>query len=183
MSWANIPSSSGTTGCAGPQAGGAGLDGIDTVVVIYAENRSVDHLYGMFPGAEGLAQASAAQKTQVDHDGKPLPYLPPVYTHGKPDPRLPARGMANGPFRVDAPPINGRLDEVLPSPWRLYYQNREQIDGGRNDRFVAMSNVGAWVMGYFDGSRMKREPPPAIVSRAQSSTRDRRGGSRSSASS
>src|SRR4029077_8233340 len=31
----------------------------------------------------------------------------------------------------------------------------EQIDGGRNDKFVAMSNVGGWVMGHFDGSNMK----------------------------
>jgi len=142
-------------GCAGRPAGGAGLDKIDNVVVIYAENRSFDHLYGMFPGAEGIADATAAQKTQVDHDGKPLPYLPPVYAHGKPDARYPTRGLPNGPFRIDAPPINGKLDAVLPSPWHLYYQNREQIDGGRNDKFVAMSNVGAWVMGYFDGSRLK----------------------------
>ena len=32
---------------------------------------------------------------------------------------------------------------------------REQIAGGPNNRFVAMSNVGGWVMGYFDGSKMK----------------------------
>ena len=32
---------------------------IDTVVVIYAENRSFDNLYGNFPGANGLANASS----------------------------------------------------------------------------------------------------------------------------
>ena len=125
------------------------------MVVIYAENRSFDHLYGMFPGAEGIADASAEQKTQLDHDGRPLPFLPPVYAHGRPDARYPIGGMPNGPFRIDAPPINGRLDAVLPSPWHLYYQNREQINGGKNNMFVAVSNVGGWVMGYFDGSRMK----------------------------
>ena len=62
---------------------------------------------------------------------------------------------ANGPFRIDAPPVNRRLDEVLPNPIHVYYQNREQINGGPNNKFVAMSNVGAWVMGYFDGSKMK----------------------------
>ena len=133
----------------------AGLQRIDTIVVIYAENRSFDHLYGLFPGAEGIAQASAAQKTQVDHDGRPLPHLPPTWDHGKPSARFATEKLANGPFRIDAPPINGRMDEVLPSPWHLYYQNREQIDGGRNDRFAAMSNVGGWVMGYFDGSQMR----------------------------
>jgi acid phosphatase len=140
-------------GCA-TQRVDEGLAKIDHIVVIYAENRSFDHLYGSFPGAEGIAQASAAQKTQLDHDGRPLPHLPPVYTQGKPDPRFPA-ALPNGPFRIDAPPIGGRLDQVLPSPIHAYYQNREQVNGGKNNRFVAMSNVGAWVMGHFDGSQMK----------------------------
>src|SRR5437867_2261644 len=41
------------------------------------------------------------------------------------------------------------------NPVHAYYQNRAQINGGRNNRFVAMSSAGAFVMGYFDGSRMK----------------------------
>ena len=61
---------------AGCAAAPSGLEKIDTVVVIYAENRSFDHLYGLFPGAEGIAQATPEQKTQLDHDGKPLPHLP-----------------------------------------------------------------------------------------------------------
>ncbi len=130
------------------------LERIEHIVVIYAENRSFDHLYGLFPGAEGIAQATAEQKTQIDHDGTPLPHLPPVYEHGHASKRFTAT-LPNGPFRIDLPPINGRMDEVLPSPWHLYYQHIEQINGGRNNRFVAMSNVGAWAMGYFDGSAMK----------------------------
>jgi len=141
-------------GCATQSSGS--LDRIENIVVIYAENRSFDHLYGLFPGAEGVAQATREERTQLDHDGRPLPHLPPVYEHGKPDPRNPAvAGLPNGPFRIDLPPVNRRLDEVLPSPWHLYYQNKEQINGGRNNMFVAMANVGGWVMGYFDGSKMK----------------------------
>jgi phospholipase C len=136
----------------GPQP--TGLNRIEHVVVIYAENRSFDHLYGLFPGAEGIAQATAEQKTQLDHDGRPLPTLPPVYVGGKPSDAFP-KGLPNGPFRIDAPPVNRRMDEVLPSPIHNYYQNREQINGGKNNMFVAMSTVGAWVMGYFDGSQMK----------------------------
>ena len=34
-----------------PAAAAAGLDQIQNVVVIYAENRSFDSLYGAFPGA------------------------------------------------------------------------------------------------------------------------------------
>jgi len=131
-----------------------GLAQIDTIVVIYAENRSFDHLYGLFPGASGVAEASDEQKIQLDHDGSPLAQLPPVYEGGKPSTRFP-RGLPNGPFRIDLPPVSRGLDEVLPSPIHNYYQNREQINGGRNNMFVAMSTAGAWVMGYFDGSKMK----------------------------
>jgi phospholipase C len=144
-------------GCAQAPAGRqdlAGLDRIEHIVVIYTENRSFDHLYGLFPGAEGIAQATAEEKRQLDHDGKPLAVLPPVFEAGKPSPRFPS-GLPNGPFRIDQPPLNHSLDEVLPSPIHNYYQNREQINGGLNNRFVAMSTVGAWVMGYWDGSPMK----------------------------
>lgn len=141
--------------CAADTPRKPGLEQIENIVVIYAENRSFDHLYGSFPGAEGIAQATPAQKLQLDFDGKPLSHLPSVYTHGKPDPRFPTSGLPNGPFPIDAPPINGRLDQVLPSPWHLYYQNREQIADGTNNKFVAVADVGAWVMGYFDGSKMK----------------------------
>src|SRR5438309_87036 len=139
--------------CATAPAGG--LERIETIVVIYAENRSFDHLYGLFPGANGIAEATDEQKTQLDHDGTALPHLPPVFTpQGKPDERFPPQ-LPNGPFRIDAPPINRHWDELLPSPVHAYYQNREQINGGRNNRYVAMSSAGAFVMGYFDGSRMK----------------------------
>jgi len=139
-------------GCASNPPGG--LERIETIVIIYAENRSFDHMYGLFPGAEGIADATAEQKTQLDLDGRPLPHLPPVYVNGKPSAAFPAQ-LPNGPFRIDQPPVNRSLGDQLPSPIHLYYQNREQINGGRNNNFVALTNVGAWVMGYFDGSPMK----------------------------
>jgi acid phosphatase len=144
-------------GCAAtdPQRGPAALSRIEHVVVIYAENRSFDHLYGLFPGAEGIADATPEQKTQLDRDGRPLPHLPPVYEGGKVEADLATAGLPNGPFRIDAPPISRRWDEVLPSPIHAYWQNRQQINGGRNNLFVANTNVGAWVMGYFDGSGMR----------------------------
>jgi len=132
----------------------AGLERIGHIVVIYAENRSFDHLFGLFPGADGIANATPEQKTQLDYDGKPLLHLPPVYQHGHADPGFPD-GLPNGPFRIDAPPVGRGLDEVLPSPVHNFYQNVEQINGGRNNRFVAATSVGAWTMGHFDGSRLK----------------------------
>jgi acid phosphatase len=142
-------------GCATPGTKQGSLERIDTIVVIYAENHSFDNMYGMFPGANGVSNASAESTVQRDHYGTPLPSLPAVYTSGKPDAKYPTKGLPNGPFRIDGPPVSRRIDEVVPSPIHAYYQNREQIDGGRNDKFVAMTDRGAWVMGYYDGSSQK----------------------------
>src|ERR1051326_8318922 len=143
----------GTLAALGPARADDALGRIKTIVVIYAENRSFDHLYGNFPGANGLANAPDQTKTQRDHDGSPLPYLTVFGGDGKPDPRFPQ--LPNGPFRIDAPPINVSMNQIAPSPIHAFYHNQEQIDGGRNDMFAAMSNVGGWTMGYFDGSQLK----------------------------
>jgi acid phosphatase len=126
------------------------LSKIKTIVVIYAENRSFDHLYGLFGGANGLSNATAEQKTQLDHDGSALPYLTVFGSGGKPDARFPR--MPNEPFRIDAMPINLSLNQIGPSPIHAFYHNQEQINGGKNNMFAAMSSVGGWTMGYFDGS-------------------------------
>src|SRR5260221_5625778 len=125
-----------------------GIGKIKTIVVIYAENRSFDHLYGFFPGANGIADATAEQKTQLDHDGTPLPYLTIFGSGGKPDPRFPR--LPNEPFRIDAPPINVRLDQLSPSPIHAFYHQQEQINGGRHNKFAAMSKVRGRTMGHFD---------------------------------
>ena len=93
--------------CATVGPTGSGLEKIEHIIVVYAENRSFDHLYGLFPGADGIAQATAGQTIQLDRDDKPLSYLPPVWKQGtrEPDPRFP-RQLPNAPFRLDAPPIN-----------------------------------------------------------------------------
>src|ERR1700681_2032244 len=109
---------------------------IKTIVVIYAENRSFDHLYGFFPGANGIAEATAEQKTQLDHDGTPLPYLTIFGAGGKPDPRFPR--LPNEPVRMDAPPINMRLDQLAPSPIHAFYQQQEQINSARQNIFAPL---------------------------------------------
>jgi acid phosphatase len=63
--------------------------------------------------------------------------------------------MPNRPFRIDAPPVNRKLDELVPSPIHAFFHNQEQINGGRNNLFAAMSQVGGWTMGYYDGSKFK----------------------------
>ena len=144
-------------GCAVPPAGqtptASRLQGVQTLVVIYAENHSFDNLYGLFPGANGIANATATQKTQLDHDGKPLPELIVFGSDGKPNAAYPR--MPNSPFRIDLPPVSRRYDEIVPSPIHVFWHNIEQINGGTNNLFTAMSNVGGWTMGYYDSSSLK----------------------------
>src|ERR1700681_4925816 len=110
VAWASL-----VAGCVAPAISAtSGLNGIEHILVIYAENRSFDHLYGLFPGANGIAKATIQQKTQLDHDGTPLPYLMVFGSDGKRDPRFPQ--MPNGPFRIDAPPTNTGRDSIVPSP-------------------------------------------------------------------
>ena len=83
---------------------------IETVVVLYAENRSFDNLYGHFPGANGLANLTSEMTLQRDRDGSVLKELPPiwgglkgkggVFAQGHPIESLPLRCRP----RVDTPP-------------------------------------------------------------------------------
>jgi len=139
------------TGCATPPS--PRLAGIDHVIVIYAENRSFDNLYGLFPDANGIANASPAMYTQVDRDGTPLPHLPPVWKGKEADPAFP-KDVPNRPFRIDAPPVSLPLSVPTRDLIHKFYQQQEQINGGRNDRFVEVSDAGALAMGYYDGSKL-----------------------------
>src|SRR6266566_5142297 len=42
------------------------LNKIEHIIVVYQENWSFDSLYGLFPGANGLAQSSTVSLTQRD---------------------------------------------------------------------------------------------------------------------
>jgi acid phosphatase len=113
---------------------------IGHIVVIVTENRSFDHVFGLFPGAEGVAGATIPQ---VDRDGWPLPGLPvPGETGLRP----------NAPFLIDdATQAADRID-----PDHQFYVEQEQINGGRMDRFVEASNAGGLVMGYRDGRKLRQ---------------------------
>src|SRR3546814_1894591 len=53
---------------------------IDTVVVIYAENRSFNNLFGDFPGVEQPLSGVAPERAlQRDRDGSVLERLPPIW--------------------------------------------------------------------------------------------------------
>ena len=129
----------------------AGLERINHIIVIYLENRSFDQLYGLFPGADGVANAGDAA-IQVDRDGKPYDKLPPVLnTNFRPavvDSRFPT-DLPNKPYRAE-PYVT--LSQITGDAWHRYYQEQLQIDGGKMDKFVAWTDAGALPMSYFDGS-------------------------------
>ena len=129
-----------------------GPESIEHVLVIYAENRSFDNLYGLFPGADGIANATSAQYPQVDHDGKPLPHAAGVERE-RGRSRVPD-DFPNRPFRIDRPPINLPLSVATRDLIHKFYQNQEQIDGGTINRYVEVSDAGGLVMGYYDGSSL-----------------------------
>src|SRR5262245_58291961 len=134
----------------------SGIDQIENVVVIYAENRSFDNLYGFFPDANGLQHLSGKIAPQRDRDGLVLKELPPIWDG------LAAKGvtptvtegqtqhLANRPFAIDDPNgFNLSLDVATRDLLNLFYQNQMQINRGKNDKFVAYGNSGALVMGHY----------------------------------
>ncbi len=137
----------------------APLARIQNIVVIFAENRSFDTLYGSFPGANGLKNAKG---TQTDRDGSVLKELPPVWgglTAAGVHPAIPEARTAhlpNAPFAIDDPNgFHAGLEVTTRDLWHRFYQNQMQIHGGKNDRFVAWADSGALVMGHYDGSTLK----------------------------
>ncbi|HKX19682.1 MAG TPA: alkaline phosphatase family protein [bacterium] len=133
----------------GPARAAAPLDRISHVIVIYQENWSFDSLYGLFPGANGIANAGAAVR-QVDKNGVPYTKLPQPLDSGKLDPRFPAD--------LPVKPFNA-AEFVLPTERtgdlvHRYYQEQLQIDGGKMDKFVAWSDAAGLVMSYYDATNM-----------------------------
>ncbi len=122
-----------------------GLEQIDHIVVIYLENRSFDNLFGLFPHAEGLAQAKKAP-LQVDDYGKPYVALPPVFAGKQPDTRFPLN-LPNAPFDI-ADYV--KPNQQHPDLTHRFFIHQMQINGGRNDRFAQLSSAGALTMGYYD---------------------------------
>src|ERR687888_1271115 len=78
----------------GDDRGGARVP-IDHIVVLFLENRSFDHLFGTYPGAEGL---SSYHGKQAGENGVTYATLPaPLGADGKPDRRFPP-DLPNAPF-------------------------------------------------------------------------------------
>lgn len=137
-------------------------DHIDTVVVIYAENRSFNNLFADFPGLQHpLAKVSHEKTLQRDRNGKVLATLPKIWGGLVPTQQVvehrtyqigaDAFGpIANGPFALQTPegdPLPQGL--VTRDLVHAFYNNQLQINGGRNDGFVAWGDSGGLVMGHY----------------------------------
>lgn len=135
---------------------------IKNVVVIYLENRSFNNLFGDFPGvSQPRSQVTVDQYRQIDRDGSVLPHLPPIwggivpraqYVSGKnysiAEDKI--TGLSNAPFALkDAEGLPLPESVITRDLWHLFYQNQMQINGGKNDAFVAWADSGALPMGYY----------------------------------
>lgn len=117
---------------------------IEHIVVIYMENRSFDNLFYGFKGADNAKTPKKPYAKQVDENGleyKSLPVNERILAAGIPD------GLPNKPFLIDKYiPQNAKMPDLV----HRYYQNIEQINDGKNDSFVRISDAKALSMGYHD---------------------------------
>jgi len=123
------------------------------IVVIYQENWSFDALYGHFPGANGIANASPASLRQADKTGEPLAAAP-----------LPINGKGVDPnFASIAPTLPLKPYDLarLINPGtqtgdivHRFYTQQLQIDGGKMDKFITWSDNGGLVMSNFDATNL-----------------------------
>jgi acid phosphatase len=139
---------------------------IDTVVVIYAENRSFNNLFADFPGLEQpLAAVPAERSLQRDRDGRPFDTLPKIWEGLVPDKQVvdhteyaigpdDLAPLPNAPFALRTPEGDPLPHGVVTRDLvHAFYQNQWQINGGRNDGFVAWGDSGALVMGHYGDTR------------------------------
>lgn len=144
---------------------------VQNIVVIYAENRSFDNLFGNFPGANGLSSVvdasgkpTTAYVAQKDRDGSTvLATLPqtwggvtaagitPVVTQAQ------SAGLANQPFAIETA-FQASAGVTLSTAnntrdlYHRFYENQMEINGGKNDMYAAWADAGGLTMGHFDYS-------------------------------
>ena len=133
------------------------LDSVTNVVVIFAENRGFDNIYGTFPGANGIP---ASPIPQLDRDGAQLPELPqtwggvtasgfaPAITQAQSD------NLANAPYSLEATYTGFDSRTITRDLYHRFFENQMQVDGGKNDLCAAWADSGGLVMGHYDGSTM-----------------------------
>lgn len=135
---------------------------VQTIVVLYAENRSFNNLFADFPGLQQPLKAlDPAKAVQKDRDGTPLKTLPPIWDGMVPDAQVvnhrsyqikqeDITGLPNAPFALRTPAGEPLPHGVVTRDLvHEFYRNQMQINGGKNDGFVAWGDTGALLMGHY----------------------------------
>ena len=137
---------------------------VKTIVVIYAENRAFDNLYGNFPGADGLrdlvdaaGRPLPAYVPQRDRDGSTLKILPPTWG-GVTAPgyspvvtQAQSANLPNAPFSIEQA-FTLYSSAVTRDLYHRFFEHQMQIDGGTNAGYAAWSDAGGLALGYYDYS-------------------------------
>src|SRR5215471_2942939 len=143
---------------------------IKHIVVIYQENWSFDSLYGLFPGANGLAQSSPASLNQTDRFDKPLSAqigMPFSLVSGSLNLTTPPPPINNGQIDLRFKPLLNTLrpydvmknsilmaNDTTGDLVHRYWHEQSQIDHGAMDWFVTWSDNPGLTMSYFDATNM-----------------------------
>ena len=135
---------------------------INNVVVVFAENRSFNNLFGNFPGVKlPLKDVPASTYRQRDRDGSILDNLPKIWGGLVPQEQVvnhqtyhisetAINGLPNRPFALTTPEGEPLPQGVVTRDLvHTFYQNQMQINGGKNDGFVAWGDSGALVLGHY----------------------------------
>src|SRR5215470_12327263 len=146
-------------GCSDDSSGDPLQDKVDTIVVIYAENRGFDNMYGAFPGANGIPSTGLVAQKDRDASGTALTDLPMTWGGVTAPGQTPvvsqmdSGGLPNEPFDVESA-FGIAQATITRDLYHRFFENQMQIDGGKNDKFVAFADSGGLVMGNYDGSKM-----------------------------
>ena len=142
-----------------PQHDAALRGDIRTVVVIYAENRSFDNLFGNYPGANGIpSEGQGFPQRDRDAASSILPKLPQTWG-GVTEPgqdvtitQAQSDNLPNSPYALGAVYPGLTSSTVTRDLYHLFFEDQMQIDGGRNDKFAAWGDSGGLTLGHFDYS-------------------------------
>jgi phospholipase C len=122
---------------------------INHLVVIYQENRSFDNLYGQFEGANGIEDQTA---TQVNLAGQPYTGCLP-----QPIPPITTACLPNQLFDITRYiPADQKTTDIV----HRFYEEKVAIDGGKMDKFVAVSDAKgktdgrALAVGYYPTEKL-----------------------------
>ncbi len=134
------------------------LTNLKNIIVIYQEGWSFDSLYGSFPNANGIANARAAltlrPQVNVYAGNAPLAQSPAVPLNGGvADPRFTSFDAVGALKPYNALPFIPTTS-TSGSLVSRFLTEQVQIDGGKMDKFVSLSDNPGLVMSNFDATNL-----------------------------